>query len=157
MTSAATVDATSRRVHVGHAWPAFEVVVEKGAAIAFAQGLDETDPVYFDEAAARRAGHRGMLTLPTFPIVISTVRIDLVHDMLRLLDVDAGRILHAKQRFVHHRPIVVGDRLTGIKRITDVSDRKNGALTFIETVIEYRDPEQRLICEDVCTLVSRNR
>lgn len=149
-------NAIDRAAHVGHAWPPFDVVIERGAAIAFAQGLGETDPVYLDQVAARRAGHRGILTLPTFPIAISTVRIELIHDMLRLLDVDAARILHAKQRFVHHRPIVVGDRLVGTKRIAGIADRKNGALTFIDTVIDYEDDRGLPVCEDHCTLVARN-
>ena len=42
-----------RAQHIGYAWPAFDLVIERGSAIAFARGLDETDPIYLDEAAAR--------------------------------------------------------------------------------------------------------
>lgn len=146
----------ARDEHVGHAWPSFEVVVERGAAIAFARGLDETDPVYLDGDAARAAGWRDILTLPTFPIAMSTERVDLIYDMLARLEVDPAKILHAHQRFVHHRPLCVGDRLLGTKRITGVADRKGGALTFIDTVIEYRNPAGEVVCEDHCSLVARN-
>ena len=33
-----------RAQHIGYAWPAFDLVIERGSAIAFARGLDETDP-----------------------------------------------------------------------------------------------------------------
>jgi acyl dehydratase len=146
----------TRDEHIGHVWPSFQVVIERGAAIAFARGLDETDPIYFDEAAARAAGLRGIAVLPTYPIAISTDRVDLIYDMLQRLQVDPAKILHANQRFVHHRSMCVGDRLTGTKRIVGIADRKNGALTFIDTVVDYRDDEDRPVCEDHCTLVARN-
>lgn len=141
---------------IGHTWPAFEVVVERGTAVAFARGLDETNPIYLDEVAAREAGLRGQPTLPTYPIAMSTERVDLIYDLLRILAVDPAKILHANQRFVYHQPLYVGDRLRGTKRISDLYDRKNGALFFIETVVDYRDPKGDPVCEDHCTLVARN-
>ena len=147
---------TTRDQHIGHTWPPFEVVIERGAAVAFARGLDEDDRVYLDEAAAQAAGLRGIAVLPTFPIAISTDRVDLIFDMLQRLQVNPAKILHASQRFVHHRAMCVGDRLTGTKRIANIVDRKNGGLTFIDTVVEYRDVEGRPVCEDHCTLVARN-
>lgn len=145
-----------RGAHVGHVWPPFEVTVERGAAVAFARGLDETDPVHLDAQAARAAGWRDVLTLPTFPIAMSTERVDLIYDMLKRLAIDPARILHANQRFVHHQPICVGDHLVGTKRIGAITDRKGGALTFIDTVIDYRNAQGELVCEDHCCLVARN-
>ena len=45
-----------RAQHIGYSWPAFDLVIERGSAIAFARGLDETNPIYLDEAAAGAAG-----------------------------------------------------------------------------------------------------
>jgi hypothetical protein len=50
----------------------------------------------------------------------------------------------------------VGDRLTGTKRIANIADRKNGSLTFIDTVIEYHNAAGEPVCEDHCSLVARN-
>lgn len=146
----------TREQHIGHIWPPFEVVVERGAAVAFARGLDETDPVYLETAAARAAGFRDILALPTFPIAMCTERVDLIYDMLRRLQIDPAKILHANQRFVHHQPLCVGDRLVGSKRICGIADRKGGALTFVDTVIEYRNAAGEPVCEDHCSLVARN-
>jgi acyl dehydratase len=145
-----------RSEHIGHAWPPFEVVVERSMAVNFARGLEETDPVYLDRGAAQQAGFRDVLTLPTFPIAMTTERVDLVFAMLKMLELNPAKILHGTQRFVHHQPICVGDRLTGTKRITGIADRKGGALTFIDTVLEYRSAAGELVCEDHCSLVHRN-
>jgi acyl dehydratase len=87
---------------------------------------------------------------------MSTERVDLIYDMLQRLSVDPAKILHASQRFVHHQPMYVGDRLTGTKRIANIADRKNGSLTFIDTVIEYCNAAGEPVCEDHCSLVARN-
>ena len=145
-----------RAQHIGYSWPAFDLVIERGSAIAFARGLDETNPIYLDEAAAPAAGVRGIAVLPTYPIAMSTERVDLIYDMLKRLVVDPAKILHASQRFVHHQPMFVGDSLTGTKSIVNIADRKNGTLTFIDTVIEYRNVADEPVCEDHCSLVVRN-
>lgn len=125
-------------------------------AVNFARGLDERNPVYLDREAARAAGYRDVLTLPTFPIAMSTERVDLIFAMLKLLELDAAKILHGSQRFVHHQPICVGDRLKGTKRLSALTDKKGGSLTFVDTVLEYRDEAGALVCEDHCSLVHRN-
>jgi acyl dehydratase len=149
-------DVDARQQHVGHVWPSFEVVVERSMAINFARGLDEKNPVYLDRSAAQAAGYRDVLTLPTFPIAMSTERVDLIFAMLKLLQLDAAKILHGSQKFIHHQPICVGDRLTGTKRLSALTDKKGGALTFVDTVLEYRDTDGALVCEDHCSLVHRN-
>ena len=145
-----------RAQHIGYSWPAFDLVIERGSAIAFARGLDESNPIYLDEAAARAAGLRGIAVLPTYPIAMSTERVDLIYDMLKRLVVDPAKILHASQRFVHYQPMFVGDSLTGTKRIVNIADRKSGTLTFIDTVIEYCNVAGEPVCEDHCSLVVRN-
>ena len=94
--------------------------------------------------------------MPTYPIAMSPERVELIYDMLRRLEIDPAKILHAGQRFVRHQTLCIGDRLTGTKRITAIADRKGGALTFIDTVIDYRNPAGELVCEDHCSLVARN-
>lgn len=146
----------SGETYIGHTWPAFEVVVERGSAIAFAQGLGEKNPIYLDEASAKAAGFRSIPVLPTFPIALSAHRFELVMAMLKLLAIDPARVLHGGQRFVHHQPIFTEDRLTGQMRIENVSSKKNGALTIVETVLEYRNAAGAIACEDHSTLVARN-
>src|SRR5207249_4088356 len=44
--------------------------VEKGAIRRFAEALGETNPIYFEEAAARAAGYRSVVAPPTFPTTL---------------------------------------------------------------------------------------
>jgi acyl dehydratase len=138
--------------HIGLELPAFDVEVEKGALLNFARALGETNPIYTDEAAARAAGFRSIVAMPTFPVVAGT-RDELTWGMVKTLGVEPAKILHGSQRYVWHAPICAGDRLRGIKRVVNLFQKK--ALGFIETVIEYRDPQGVLVCEDFCTFVVR--
>lgn len=142
--------------HIGHQWPAYTVDVERGQVIAFARALGATDPVYFDSAAAKAAGYRDIPALPTFPIALSQTQVQIIYSMLAMLNIDPARILHGTQKFVFHGCLCAGDRLTGVKRISNLYDRKGGALSFIETITLYKGPSGQALCEDHCTLVCRN-
>jgi hypothetical protein len=44
--------------------------VEKGAIRRFAEAIGETNPIYFEESAARAAGYRSVVAPPTFPTTL---------------------------------------------------------------------------------------
>jgi hypothetical protein len=141
--------------HIGLELPPFEVVIEHGALQRFAAALAETDPIYFDEQAARAKGFRSIVALPTFPVVLGTRR-ELTWDLVATLGVRPSQILHGSQRYVLHRTLCAGDRLIGCKKVTNLYEKRGGALGFIETTIEYRDSaDGTLVCEDFCTFVVR--
>lgn len=143
------------RKFIGYEWPPFEILVERGQVVQFAHSLGETDPVYLDRQAAVAAGYRDIPALPTFPIALSQSQLSTIYQMLDMLSVNPAGILHGNQEYIFHDIVCVGDTLTGTKRLTDLYDRKNGELNFIETVIEYRNEAGQTVCEDRCTLVSR--
>ena len=107
------------------------VEVEKGKLRFFAKAIGETDPVYSVEAAAKDAGHRSLPAPPTFLMpLLSELRGD-IQGLMKMLEWDLGRILHAEQAFVYHQMIYAGDVLTAETRISDVYEKKGGALQFV--------------------------
>lgn len=128
--------------------------VEKGRLRAFAQAIGETDPVYFDEAAARDAGHRSLPVPPTFLFCLEGEG----RDVMRLLDTlqfDLGRVLHAEQEFVYHRMCYAGDTLTFDTRIADVFDKKGGALQFAVNETRVTNQHGEHVADLRCALVQR--
>ncbi len=72
-------------------------------------------------------------------------------------DLDLSRLLHGGQEFIFHGPPPrAGTRLTGQTR-TDRTytkeGRRGGAMTFTETVTEYRDEAGTLVAEARSTLI----
>ncbi|PNB73532.1 MaoC family dehydratase [Pseudomonas sp. GW456-E7] len=124
---------------IGHKLDKFSVDVEKGRLRFFAKAIGETDPVYTHEDAARAAGHKAMPVPPTFLKCLEGEGRDLTK-FLKLVDFDLGRILHAEQSFVYHKLAFAGDVLTFDGCISDVYEKKGGALQFV--VMESRVTNQ---------------
>jgi len=107
-------------------------VVETGHLRRFAEAAGETDPMYFDEAAALVAGHRAIPALPTFAVALRAP------DPREGLDLDWHKLLHAEQELLLDRTIYAGDRITVVGRMAEawVKEGKSGTLDFltIETV-----------------------
>jgi acyl dehydratase len=106
------------------------VEVESGQLRFFARATGETDPVYFDETAARAAGHPALPAPPTFLFCLASLAPDTEGVMARL-SVDMGRVLHGEQTFTHGEAIHAGDTITLKTRVADIYDKRGGALDFI--------------------------
>lgn len=126
-----TIDAQR---HIGVVSEPRVVEVERGFLKFFAKAAGETNPIYFDELAARRAGHPDILMPPTylFSLQLSApASVGDVFDPVGGLGVDMARVLHGEQSFAYHHPIYAGDWLELVTTTTDIYDKKGGALQFI--------------------------
>ncbi|RZU36798.1 acyl dehydratase [Fluviicoccus keumensis] len=141
--------------HIGRTWPSHSVLVEAGRLRFFAKAIGETSPVYVDEAAAKRAGYRSLPVPPTFLFSLELER-PAPFEWLAFLGVDLARILHGEQRFVYHRPACAGDLLTFESRITDISDKKQGALEFITRETRVRNQAGEHVADLTSVIIQRN-
>ena len=124
---------------IGMAFPAHSAAVEAGQLRFFAKAIGETNPIYFDEAAARDAGHPTLPVPPTFFFSLELTRKE--GNWREEAGIQLPRVLHGEQAFTYHRMAYAGDTLHFETRITDVYDKKNGALTFV--AMEGRITNQR--------------
>jgi acyl dehydratase len=104
--------------------------VEKGQLQFFAKATGETNPIYFDEGAARAAGHRNLPAPPTFLYSLELLAPD-PKGTFALLGIDIGKVLHGEQQFTYVRQIYAGDRIKLSTRISNIYDKKKGALEFV--------------------------
>lgn len=118
------------RKYVGHLLPVFSTDVETGRLRFFAKATGQTDPVYFDEKAAREAGHPALPVPPTF---LFCLEMDAPNpaSMRELLGIDIARVLHGEQQFTFHAMAFAGDRLTFEPAVEDIYAKKGGALEFV--------------------------
>ncbi len=132
------------------------IEVEKGRLRFFAKAIGERNPVYTDEGAAREAGHP---TLPVPTTFLSCLNSDVTAasgiDRMKVLQLDLGRILHAEQAFDYHRMAYAGDTLHFETRLTDVYDKKNGALHFVVSTTKATNQHGEHVANIISTLVER--
>lgn len=116
--------------HIGKIFPAHTVEVEKGRLRFFAKVIGETNPVYVDEAAAQAAGYASLPVPPTFLFSLEMEK-PAPFSWFSEIGLNLSRILHGSQSFSYHAPVCAGDVLTFSSRISDIFDKKNGALEFV--------------------------
>ncbi|HAY43214.1 MAG TPA: hypothetical protein DCY59_06515 [Micrococcaceae bacterium] len=113
---------------VGHIYPAgasYQVGREK--IREFATATKASSPAHFDVQAAQALGYPDLVAPPTFAIIIAQ-RADaqLISDPAS--GIDFSRVVHADQRFTHHRPIVAGDELLAELYVDQVREMGAGAM-----------------------------
>ena len=141
--------------YVGKEYPPYTVEVEKGGVRFFAEAIGSDDPVHSDEAAARAAGHPALPAPPTFAYTVLMQGGGLI-DILREMGVPPIKTVHGSQGFKFFKPIYAGDVITGHQKITNIFDKKGGALVFIEVENRLENDHGEEVCLLQSTIVVRN-
>jgi hypothetical protein len=129
--------------------------IERSRLKFFAKAIGENCSVYLHEVAARDAGYPDLPAPPTF-LFAGEMDAGSIDNLLALLEVPIGKILHGEQSFVYHKPVCVGDIITFKSRIADIFEKKNGALEFIVKSAEAYSQENELVAELRSVIVVRN-
>jgi acyl dehydratase len=129
-----------------------KVVIERGPVSVFADAVLSESPVYSSPEAAAAAGFAGIPAPPTFAFAMehwgkykeiqpSDPGGNPLMTALGPLISRGGLILHGEQEFIYHRPVVVGDVLSGKGSITDAyqKDSKGKTMTFVVTETNWTD------------------
>lgn len=132
--------------------PSFEVRIEQGKVQEFARAIGASNEAFF--------GDRAVIS-PTF---LTTARFFWqTPESTAAADhgLDQKRTLHAEQEYVFHgQPPRAGHALTASSRILERYEkqgRRGGTLTFVTTLMEFRDGAGNLVAEQRSTAVQTAR
>lgn len=140
--------------HIGRQLPTFLATAEAGQLRFFAKAIGETNPIYFDEQAARDAGHPGLPLPPTF---LFSLEFQIPSNAWRdELGIVTARILHGEEFFRYHRMAYAGDTLRFDVRIADIYDKKGGALEFVVRETRVTNQHGEHVADLRSVLVQRN-
>lgn len=119
---------------------------------AFATAVLADHPAHHDVAAAQALGHPDVVAPPTYAVVIAqAAEAQLVQDPEA--GIDFSRVVHADERFVHHRPIHAGDELVTTLHVDSITER--AGLAMVTTRCEVADAEGAPVATVVSTLAVR--
>ena len=119
------------RSFIGHEFAPVTAEVEKGRLRFFAKATGNADPVYSDESAAAGEGIKNQNTPPP-------------------------KKKNKGKGTAYHAPVCAGDSITLTSRITDIYDKKNGALEFIVMDSECRNQDGVHVADLRRSIVVRN-
>ncbi len=140
---------------IGHELPTSVLPIERSRLQFFAKAIGETDPVYTDAAAARNAGYPDLPAPPTF-LFAAELDSGASDRLLADLQIPIAKLLHGEQSFTYYRPACVGDTVTVRSVITDIYDKKNGALEFVVKTSRACNQGNELVAELRSVIVCRH-
>jgi len=118
----------------------------------FARAVGATHPAHHDADAARALGHPDVVAPPTFAVVVAQrAEAQLIADPEA--GIDFSRVVHAEERFTHHRPIHAGDALVTVLHVDAVTER--AGLAMVTTRCEISAADGAPVATVVCTLAVR--
>ncbi len=150
MTSQGTVITEEiRNQSIGTESPPVTLEVEKGAIARFSEAIEDANPLWTDDVAARRSRYGGIVATPTFLRNLRTERLALPFEE------EFQRVLDGGSDWEYSEPVRVGDRITAINRVTDVSERAGrlGPMIFVSTVTTYTNQLDQVVATQKSTLI----
>jgi acyl dehydratase len=96
----------------------------------------ETSRVSAAKIAERELGYDDVVAPPTFAVVVAQ-RAEQAYIADPESGIDFSRVVHAEERFTHHRPIVAGDLLRTTVHVDSVTER--AGIAMVSTRAEIAD------------------
>jgi acyl dehydratase len=126
----------------GRRYPAGDVYsVGREKIREFARAVKATHQAHYDVDAAKALGHADLVAPPTFAIIVAQqADAQLIEDPGA--GIDFSRVVHADQRFTHHRPIIAGDELVAELHVDQVRGMGGGAMITTRAEISTVDGEK---------------
>lgn len=141
---------------IGTAFTPVHATVEPRRLRLFFDAIDEDNPIFRDEEAAYGAGFAGIPIPPSYLFCQEMMDAGDPVEFLTVLGIPIARILHGEQSFVYHAPIVAGDQLLFESSVTNVTQKKGGAMTLLELTSRVTNQDGVHVADEVRTVVIRN-
>ena len=130
-----------RQQAIGLESPPFTTDVEKGAIIKFAEAIEDVNPVFNDELAARHSKYGGLIAPPTFLRSMGAYRVPLPFEL------PFDKLLDGGSEWRYFESVRPGDRITVVARIEDINERAGrlGTMIITTTVTTYTNQLDQVV------------
>ena len=124
-----------RQQAIGAESPPVTTEVETGAIVRFAQAIEDDNPLFSDEAAARNSSYGGLIAPPTFLRSMGSIRPPVPFEL------PLTRVLDGGSDWEYFEPVRPGDRISAVARIADITERTGrlGLMVITTVVVTYRN------------------
>jgi len=141
---AESVVTDAMRAAIGVEGPPTIAEVTASGIRLFARAVGHADPAFYDEAAAKERGYRGLLAPPGYlgtPVYRPGGRDP--DELGQRYEIPYKRILNGGTTYEYMEPVVAGDVITSRSRITEFRERAGSMgpmlITYRETLFTRQD------------------
>lgn len=131
---------------IGQKLKSFSFKVEKGKIREFCLAIGETNPIFFEESEAKKAGYEGIPIPPTFQTCFQFWGYPEIFKDMKKMGIDTNRLLHMKEEYTYLRPIYAGMTIYSEGEVVDVKTGKMEVVTF-RTTYKNENQEPCIIAE----------
>jgi acyl dehydratase len=132
------------------------IKVEASQLKMFLRSIGEDQPIFHDLEVARAAGFRGIPIPATYLFCLHMLSAKEPYELYRDIGIELGRLLHGEQSFTYRAQVCVGDVLTFEAEISDVVDKKNGAMTLVSQTIRVKNQDEQHVADMVLNTIVLN-
>ena len=126
----------------GYPFRPVTATVEPGRLRAFFQAIGETNPWVTEPDAS------GLVAIPpTYLFCLEMLDAADPFGFVHEIGIRIENILHADQSFTYLRPVHVGDRLTFHGVVSDMFEKRNGALKFVVQDVHVFNQQDERVAE----------
>lgn len=144
---AVNIDAVGREYGPFEAYEVTRVKIRE-----FADAVDARSGAHFYPDVARAEGYADVVAPTTFAVTIAQqAEFHVVQDPE--VGVDFSKVVHADQRFTHHRPLVAGDVVRASVTVENIVQR--AGISLVTTRVEIVDVDNAPVSSVVSTLAVR--
>ena len=146
-TSTSFLTEEMRQQAIGLEGPPVTTEIEKGAIIKFAQAIEDDNPIFNDEEAARKSQYGGLIAPPTFLRSVRSSRREVP------FDIPFNNALDGGSDWEYFEPVRPGDLITAVSRITDMQERSGrmGVMIITTTVTTYTNQFGQVVATQATT------
>lgn len=140
---------------IGWARPPFTITIDKVKVQEYVHALQDDNPIFRDEQAARAEGYDGILV----PLgVIQTITAHDTAGLFSKLNIAFEQVLAGDLEWEFYRLIKAGEPITGQTRVIDVYEKqgKQGKMTFFVMETLYTNQKGEKVMKDKVTLIRRD-
>jgi hypothetical protein len=142
------------RKWIGHELPA-SVLPDRAQPAAVLRKGDRRDRPGLHRCRRRATRYPDFPAPPTF-LFAAELDSGAAFDLIDALQIPIAKLLHGEQSFSFHKPACVGDTVTVRSTVSDIYDKKNGALEFVVKLSRATNQRDELVAELRSVLVCKN-
>lgn len=122
--------------------------IEKGAIKKFARAIDDPNPLWQDEAYAKKTKWGGIIAPPTF---IAYCKTDLPE-----LNLPLKRMLHGEDEIEYYHPIRPGDTISSVCKVIDIYEKqgKTGPMIFAVLETSHTNQKRELVAKNRISIIA---
>ena len=150
MTQTSSLITDEMRAAIGREGEPVTYEVDNLGCRQFARAVGYTDPIFYDEVAAKERGYRSIVAPPGFlghPVIIPGKAAPRGPEALGF-QTHLKRVLNGGTDYEYFADVCSGDALTATMKISDIAEREGrlGRMLVVSTETTFKDKNGKPVC-----------